>query len=134
MSSECDIFEPEHQEVCQDMSQPLSHYFIASSYNTYVYKYARSCIGSHTHVRAHTHMLTYANRHTHANLCTQTHICLLMHTQIHIYMCICIQKHMCTCARTHTNPHIHMRLRGLTGSVLDHRSLPPEFEPRCGNI
>ena len=25
-------------------------------------------------------------------------------------------------------------LRGLTGSVLDHRSLPPEFEPRCGHI
>ncbi|KAK2155784.1 hypothetical protein LSH36_231g00005 [Paralvinella palmiformis] len=36
LSSECDIFEPEHQEVCQDMSQPLSHYFIASSYNTYL--------------------------------------------------------------------------------------------------
>jgi len=26
------------------------------------------------------------------------------------------------------------RLRGLTGSALDHRSLPPEFEPRRGHI
>ena len=26
------------------------------------------------------------------------------------------------------------RVRGLTGSALDHRSLPPEFEPRCGHI
>jgi len=26
------------------------------------------------------------------------------------------------------------RLRGLTGSALDHRSLPPEFESRCGHI
>ncbi|KAH3894178.1 hypothetical protein DPMN_018335 [Dreissena polymorpha] len=36
LSEECDIFEPEHHTVCQDMNQPLSHYFIASSHNTYL--------------------------------------------------------------------------------------------------
>ncbi|KAL4224626.1 Inactive phospholipase C-like protein 2 [Mactra antiquata] len=36
LSVECDIFDPEHDTVCQDMTQPLSHYFVASSHNTYL--------------------------------------------------------------------------------------------------
>lgn len=36
LSEECDIFNPEHRRVCQDMMQPLCHYFIASSHNTYL--------------------------------------------------------------------------------------------------
>ena len=32
--SDCQIFEPNHLEVCEDMKKPLSHYFIASSHNT----------------------------------------------------------------------------------------------------
>ncbi|XP_060582672.1 inactive phospholipase C-like protein 2 [Ruditapes philippinarum] len=36
LSDECDIFDPDHNTVCQDMKQPLCHYFIASSHNTYL--------------------------------------------------------------------------------------------------
>uniref|UniRef100_A0A665ULG0 Phosphoinositide phospholipase C n=1 Tax=Echeneis naucrates TaxID=173247 RepID=A0A665ULG0_ECHNA len=35
-SPTCDIFNPLHHEVNQDMEQPLSNYFIASSHNTYL--------------------------------------------------------------------------------------------------
>ncbi|KAK7099199.1 hypothetical protein V1264_003379 [Littorina saxatilis] len=36
LSEECDLFEPEHLTVCQNMNHPLTHYFIASSHNTYL--------------------------------------------------------------------------------------------------
>lgn len=30
------MFDPAHQIVCQNMDQPFNHYFIATSYNTYL--------------------------------------------------------------------------------------------------
>uniref|UniRef100_A0A8B9H822 Phosphoinositide phospholipase C n=1 Tax=Astyanax mexicanus TaxID=7994 RepID=A0A8B9H822_ASTMX len=38
LSKNNDIFDPEHDKIYQDMSRPLSHYFISSSHNTYLTK------------------------------------------------------------------------------------------------
>ncbi|NXN92029.1 PLCL2 protein, partial [Rhinopomastus cyanomelas] len=31
LSADCSIFDPQHRRVCQDMAQPLSHYYISSA-------------------------------------------------------------------------------------------------------
>ncbi|CAF0929758.1 unnamed protein product [Rotaria sordida] len=36
LSSECDIFNPNNRSICHEMDHPLSHYFIASSHNTFL--------------------------------------------------------------------------------------------------
>ncbi|XP_064185692.1 inactive phospholipase C-like protein 1 [Anguilla rostrata] len=35
-SAECQLFDPEHQRVCQDMSLPLPHYYVSASYRSYL--------------------------------------------------------------------------------------------------
>lgn len=36
LSDEGSIFNSSHRKVYQDMTQPLSHYFVSSSHNTYL--------------------------------------------------------------------------------------------------
>ncbi|UJR21175.1 hypothetical protein I4U23_024273 [Adineta vaga] len=36
LSAECDIFNPSYRSISQDMDHPLNHYFIASSYHTFL--------------------------------------------------------------------------------------------------
>ncbi|GIY53336.1 hypothetical protein CDAR_39572 [Caerostris darwini] len=36
LSESCDIFDPQHLTVCQDMTHPFPHYFVSSSHNTYL--------------------------------------------------------------------------------------------------
>ncbi|XP_061826817.2 inactive phospholipase C-like protein 1 isoform X1 [Nerophis lumbriciformis] len=35
-SHECQLLDPEHEGVCQDMNMPLSHYYISTSYRSYL--------------------------------------------------------------------------------------------------
>ncbi|MCI4378235.1 hypothetical protein PGIGA_G00213530 [Pangasianodon gigas] len=35
-STECQLFDPEHQYVCHDMTLPLVHYYISTSYRSYL--------------------------------------------------------------------------------------------------
>ncbi|KAI4789933.1 hypothetical protein KUCAC02_034938, partial [Chaenocephalus aceratus] len=35
-SAECQLLDPEHLGVCQDMNMPLSHYYISTSYRSYL--------------------------------------------------------------------------------------------------
>lgn len=39
LSEDCDIMNPLQKSICQDMSQPITHYFISTSHNTYVIMY-----------------------------------------------------------------------------------------------
>ncbi|KAF8571358.1 hypothetical protein P879_01491 [Paragonimus westermani] len=36
LSRECDVFDSNHLHVCQDMSQPITHYYVAASHKTFL--------------------------------------------------------------------------------------------------
>ncbi|VDP66130.1 unnamed protein product [Echinostoma caproni] len=36
LSQECDVFDATHLQVCQDMSQPITHYYLAASHKTFL--------------------------------------------------------------------------------------------------
>ncbi|TPP50535.1 Phosphoinositide phospholipase C [Fasciola gigantica] len=36
LSQECDVFDSTHLQVCQDMSQPITHYYMAASHKTFL--------------------------------------------------------------------------------------------------
>lgn len=54
-SSEGSIFNPAMQQLYQDMSQPLCHYFISSSHNTYLLE---------DQLRGHSSVEGYIRLHT----------------------------------------------------------------------
>lgn len=57
-SSEGSIFNPAMQKLYQDMSQPLCHYFISSSHNTYLLE---DQLRGHSSVEGYIRLVTAAN-------------------------------------------------------------------------
>ena len=44
LSEECDIMSVHHKDICHDMTQPLTHYFISSSHNTWAPNQLNKCL------------------------------------------------------------------------------------------
>ena len=104
-SKENSIWDEKQSELSTaDMNNPLAHYWISSSHNTYT--------RTHTHTHTHTHM------HTHTRTCMHTY----KHTHIHTHT-----THKGTHAGAHRNPCTQIQMLYLVAGLTC--GVPPALPP-----
>ena len=102
----CDVFNMEHRKVYQDMTQPLSHYFINSSHNTWVlylcvyyqvgllnvYSCVCVCVCVCVSVCLSVCMcMWHTHTHTHMHtLCVHASLCLCVCAAACVCVCVCV--------------------------------------------
>lgn len=89
-SSEGSIFNPAMQRLYQDMSQPLCHYFISSSHNTYLLE---------DQLRGHSSVEGYIRLHTAAHSAYEDQLFHSVTFFILYNVCVCVRalKRGCRC-------------------------------------
>ena len=120
--------------------------------HTRVHIYVVTYIGTHcstvtfifcSHMHTHTHTERERERQRDIYIYIYIYIYLLLCNHIHtLHVHYCTLTHKCIVLSSHTHIHTHTWLPYTlvgappwsSGSVLDHRSLPPVFESRRGHI